>query len=122
MSERKYVLGIDFGTESARVLLVDAADGTEVSTVDHLYASGVIDTTLPATGKRLEPDWALQDPHDYLDVYKTAVPQAVKQANIDPKDVIGIGVDFTVCTMLPTQKDSTPLCFVPGCATTRMPG
>ena len=114
MSERKYVLGIDFGTESARVLLVDAADGTEVSTVDHLYASGVIDTTLPATGKRLEPDWALQDPHDYLDIYKTAVPQAVKQAKIDPKDVIGIGVDFTVCTMLPTLKDGTPLCFVPG--------
>ena len=68
MSERKYVLGIDFGTESARVLLVDAVDGSEVSVVDHSYASGVIDEFLPTTGRRLEPDWALQDPHDYLDV------------------------------------------------------
>jgi len=113
MSDRKYVLGIDFGTESARVLLVDAADGVEVSVVDYSYASGVIDEFLPTTGRRLEPDWALQDPHDYLEVYKTAVPLAVKQSKIDPKDVIGIGVDFTVCTMLPVLRDGTPLCFLP---------
>jgi L-ribulokinase len=111
----KYTIGVDFGTESGRALLVNVADGAEIATSVHPYANGVIDERLPkdAGGARLEPDWALQDPNDYIEVFKRAVPAVLKQAGISPDDVIGIGIDFTACTMLPAQADGTPLCFLP---------
>jgi L-ribulokinase len=113
MGTRKYAIGIDFGTESGRALLVDVADGREVATAVHSYANGVIDEKLPGSGVRLEPDWALQDPNDYLEVFKNAVPAVLKQSGVDPADVIGLGIDFTACTMMPVKKDGTPLCFLP---------
>jgi L-ribulokinase len=62
----KYAIGVDFGTESGRAVLVDVADGREVATAVYQYSHGVIDERLPDSGIRLEPDWALQDPEDYL--------------------------------------------------------
>jgi len=113
MSERKYAIGVDFGTESGRVVLVDVADGREVATAVHTYANGVIDEKLPGTDIRLEPDWALQDPNDYLEVYKNAIPAVLRSSGASPHDVIGLGIDFTACTMMPTKADGTPLCFLP---------
>jgi L-ribulokinase len=109
----KYTIGIDFGTESGRALLVDVADGREVATCVHPYANGVIDEKLPGTDIRLEPDWALQDPNDWLEVFKRAVPAVLAESGVDPTDVIGLGIDFTACTMLSTRADGTPLCFLP---------
>jgi L-ribulokinase len=109
----KYAIGVDFGTESGRALLVDVADGREVATSVHQYANGVIDERLPDSGVRLEPDWALQDPNDYLEVFKHAVPAVLRESDVNPADVIGLGIDFTACTMLPTRADGTPLCFLP---------
>ncbi len=106
----KYVIGLDFGTESGRVLVVDVATGEEVGSAVHRYEHGVIDETLPGTGARLEPDTALQAPGDYLKVLKIAVPQAIRHAKINADDVIGIGVDFTACTILPTTASGQPLC------------
>ncbi|MEJ2557289.1 MAG: ribulokinase [Anaerolineae bacterium] len=113
MGDRKYAIGVDFGTESGRVVLVDVADGQEIATAVHLYANGVIDEKLPGSGVRLEPDWALQDPKDYLEVFKQAIPAVLKKSGVDPEAVIGLGIDFTACTMLPTKADGTPLCFLP---------
>jgi L-ribulokinase len=113
VSSRKYAIGVDFGTESGRAVLVDVADGQEIATAVHPYANGVIDERLPGTSIRLEPDWALQDPNDYLEVFRHAVPAVLQQSGIDPGDVIGLGIDFTACTMLPTKADGTPLCFLP---------
>jgi L-ribulokinase len=118
MSGKKYSIGIDFGTESGRAVLVDVSDGRIVATAVHAYANGVIDEVLPETMIRLEPDWALQDPNDYLEVLKQTVPAVLAQGDsngnaIDPEDVIGIGIDFTACTVLPTKADGTPLCFLP---------
>jgi L-ribulokinase len=113
MSDRKCAIGVDFGTESGRVVLVDVADGQEIATAVHTYANGVIDEKLPGSGVRLEPDWALQDPNDYLEVFKQAIPAVLKKSGVDPEDVIGLGIDFTACTMLPTKADGTPLCFLP---------
>lgn len=115
MSAKKYAIGVDFGTESGRAVLVEVATGREVATAVYKYQHGVIDERLPIPGKtiRLEPDWALQDPEDYLRTFQNAIPAAVKQAGIDPADVIGIGIDFTACTMLPVKADGTPLAVLP---------
>ncbi len=113
MHKQRYAVGVDFGTESGRALLVNVNTGEEVATAVHLYANSVIDERLPGGAVRLEPDWALQDPNDYLEVFKHAIPAVVEQAGVDPADVIGLGIDFTACTMLPTKADGTPLCFLP---------
>ncbi|MEO8611204.1 MAG: ribulokinase [Chloroflexota bacterium] len=104
-----YTIGIDFGTESGRALLVDTQDGREVATAVHAYSNGVIDEHLPGSSKPLPPDWALQDPLDYIEVIKQTVPAVLKQSGIDPHDVVGVAIDFTACTMLPTKADGTPL-------------
>ena len=105
-----YAIGVDFGTLSGRALVVRVADGAEVGTAVHEYRHGVMDTVLASSGRPLPPDWALQDPEDYRDVLRHAVPAAVADAGIDPAQVIGIGTDFTACTVLPVLADGTPLC------------
>ena len=105
----RYVVGVDFGTLSGRALVVRVGDGAEMGTAVHEYASGVIDRTLPATGERLPADWALQDPADYIEVLRTAVPEAIAASGIDPAQVIGIGTDFTASSPLPVLADGTPL-------------
>jgi L-ribulokinase len=106
----KYAVGIDFGTESGRALLVDVSNGREIATYVHPYADGVIDDRLPTTGAKLPPDFALQNPMDYIEVFREAVPAVLAESGVDPADVIGVGIDFTACTMLPTLADGTPLC------------
>ena len=114
MPKHKYAIGVDFGTESGRAVLVDVSNGKELATAIYPYKNGVIDETLPGTKIRLEPDWALQDPDDYIRTFKNTVPAVLKKSGIDPADVIGVGIDFTACTMMPTLADGTPLCDVPG--------
>ncbi|MGZ8624088.1 MAG: ribulokinase [Actinomycetota bacterium] len=108
----KYTVGVDFGTESGRAVLVDVATGEELATAVYPYANGVIDRHLPPPDDDvlLEPDWALQDPEDYLRTFQVTVPSVLERSGVDPSDVVGIGVDFTACTMLPTTADGTPLC------------
>ena len=55
---------------------------------------------------------ALQDPRDYLEVIVKTVPALLQKTKVNPKDIIGIGIDFTACTPLPDYKDGTPLCFI----------
>jgi L-ribulokinase len=107
------VIGVDFGTLSGRAVVVRVEDGAELGSAVHEYASGVIDAVLPATGAQLPPQWALQDPEDWLDVLRHAVPAAVAAARIEPAQVIGVGTDFTASTPLPVLADGTPLCRVP---------
>jgi L-ribulokinase len=115
MSKRKYAIGVDFGTESGRAVLVDVTSGKELAAAIYKYSHGVIDEVLPVEGKpvRLEPDWALQDPEDYVRTFQRTIPAVMRQSGVDPADVIGIGIDFTACTMLPALADGTPLCVLP---------
>lgn len=108
----KFVVGIDFGTESGRVVVVRARNGEIVASIVVGYPDGVIDERLPG-GPKLEPDWALQNPHDYLLVVEKGVPKALKAAGLKAENVIGIGTDFTASSPLPTKSDGTPLCFLP---------
>ncbi|BCJ75740.1 ribulokinase [Catellatospora sp. IY07-71] len=112
MSDR-YVVGVDYGTLSGRALVVRVSDGAEVGTAVHEYRHAVMDTVLAATGAPLPPDWALQDPDDYREVLRHAVPAALAASGVPAEHVIGIGIDFTACTVLPALADGTPLCELP---------
>jgi L-ribulokinase len=107
---RECVVGIDFGTLSGRAVVVAVEDGAELGSAVHEFPHAVIDRELPASGERLPPDWALQDPEDWLEVLREAVPAALREAGIDAGDVVGIGIDFTASTPLPALADGTPLC------------
>ena len=108
-----YTIGIDFGTLSGRALLVDTADGREVAAAVFDYPHGVIDERLPGSATALPPEWALQDPLDYLETMRQTVPAVLKKSGVDPAEVVGLGIDFTSCTILPTLNDGTPLMALP---------
>ncbi|MGW5431589.1 ribulokinase [Streptomyces sp. NPDC004059] len=112
VSEEPCAVGVDFGTLSGRAVVVRVRDGAELASAEHVYAHAVLDRQLP-NGTPLPPDWALQVPSDYLDVLRTAVPEALAHAGVAPEQVIGIGTDFTACTVLPVLADGTPLCELP---------
>jgi L-ribulokinase len=113
MTRVRATIGVDFGTESARAVLIDVSNGRELASSVHRYESGVIDEHLPGDGTRLPLDWALQDPADYVSVLGTTVQAVLKDGGLDPSQVIGVGIDFTSCTMLPVLNDGTPLCQQP---------
>jgi L-ribulokinase len=110
-----FVVGVDFGTLSARALVVRVSDGGEAGTAVSEYPHGAIDRALDGYGE-LPPDWALQDPADWTRALGEAVPAAVRNAGIDPAQVIGIATDFTASTCMPVRADGTPLCQLPGLA------
>jgi L-ribulokinase len=63
----KYSIGIDYGTESGRAVLVRISDGAEIAAAVHPYGDGVIDSVLPDGNTKLAHDWALQNPMDYIE-------------------------------------------------------
>ncbi|MDD3168264.1 MAG: ribulokinase [Eubacteriales bacterium] len=107
----KYTIGIDYGTLSARALLVDVNTGEEIETALYEYPHGVMDTFLPDHKTRLMPDFALQHPQDYIDALQFTVTELLKKTGISKEDVIGICSDFTECSMLPVDEKGIPLCF-----------
>ncbi|WP_188455032.1 ribulokinase [Virgibacillus oceani] len=109
--KEKYTIGIDYGTESGRAVLVSLTDGEEIADHVTLYPHGVIDNILPNSSIKLGHEWALQHPADYLEVLKQSIPAVLKESGVDPKEVIGLGIDFTACTMLPLNEQGDPLCF-----------
>ncbi len=112
MAERRVSLGLDFGTESVRAVVVDVTSGQELATAVAPYPHGVITQVLPGTDVRLGDEWALQHPSDWVQALEQVVPQAMREAKVTPAEVVGIGVDFTSCTVLPTTADGTPLCLL----------
>src|SRR5712664_3810102 len=116
----KYTIGVDFGTESARAVLVDVRSGHVAATATAAYAHGVIDRTLPGQTARLPPDWALQHPGDWLE----ALEQVLRSVGtgISPDDIVGLGIDFTSCTVLPTTVTARRCACSPISTPSRMPG
>ncbi|HEY7119571.1 MAG TPA: ribulokinase, partial [Tepidisphaeraceae bacterium] len=112
----KYAVGLDFGTESVRAIVIDIRTGQVAGHAQSAYEHGVIDRFLPG-GKEangsipLPPDYALQDPLDWLTSGGEACRAAISGAKISAGEVVGIGVDFTSCTVLPALADGTPLCL-----------
>ena len=109
--KEKYSIGIDFGSLSGRALLVRISDGKCMADAVMDYPHAVMDTYIPTSDKKLPADFALQHPKDYLDVLKYDIKSVIEQSGVDPEDIVSIGIDFTCCTMLPVDKNGTPLCF-----------
>ncbi|MGM8366374.1 ribulokinase [Virgibacillus sp. W0181] len=106
-----FSIGIDYGTESGRVLVIDLK-GKIVGTSIIPYKHGVITSKLPVPdAPNLPQDYALQHPNDYMEVLRQGIPNALRDANITKKSVIGIGVTFTSSTVLATDNYFTPLCL-----------
>ncbi|MEM9586931.1 MAG: ribulokinase [Planctomycetota bacterium] len=103
-------LGLDFGTESARAILIDA-NGKELAVGTDAYAHGQIVETLPDSTTKLPANYALQHPTDWIDSAAKATRDALQESGLDGSEIVGIGVDFTSCTMLPTTASGTPLCL-----------
>jgi ribulokinase len=103
---------MDFGTLSGRAVAVEIGTGRELASAVWPYTHAVMDETL-WDGQKLPPDWALQYPRDYIEAMEKTIPQVIRESGIDAQDVIGIGIDFTACTILPAKKDGTALCELP---------
>lgn len=105
----KYVVGFDFGTLSARALLLNLENGEEIASCVAEYPHGVMETELPS-GKKLLPGWSLQDPLDYLSSLAKVSAGILNESGVSPEDIVGIGLDFTSSTVLPVTEDAIPLC------------
>jgi L-ribulokinase len=108
-----YAVGVDFGTESGRALLLDLDSGEELAVGVVPYPHAVIDRELYTSGERLAPDWALQDPDDWILVLEEGIAYVIADAGVDPSKVVGLGIDFTSCTVLPVDAAGVPLCKYP---------
>jgi len=107
----RFVLGLDFGTNSVRALVVDAAGGSEIATSVHDYTRGQAGVVLvPA-----DPLLARQHPAEYVEGVTDCVSAALQKARADerfsPDNVIGIGVDTTGSTPIPVDDTGRPLAF-----------
>src|SRR5512140_3225841 len=109
--KNQYSLGLDYGTNSVRALIVDIADGREIATAVWNYEHGDAGVIL---GR--DPHLARQHPSDYLKGAEVTIRRALAQAknsvkHFDPSQVIGIGVDTTGSTPLPVDGRGQPLAF-----------
>ena len=95
-----YTIGVDFGTESGRVLLVDITTGREVATHVTPYAWSHGRGAGPL-GFEAGAGLGAAHPDDYIEVLRQSIPRVLSEANVSPDQVIGIGIDFTACTMMP---------------------
>ena len=107
----KYSMGIDFGSLSARSVLVNLANGEVIGSCVSEYQHAVMDEKLPS-GVKLGADWALQHPEDYLDALSEVSHGVIKETGVSPTDIVGLCIDFTASTVLPVKSDATPLCFL----------
>ena len=98
-----HLIGLDFGTESVRAVLLEVATGTTVASAVESYRHGVMAAALP-NGRALGPEWALQSAPDYLDAMQSVLAQVGAG-----RRVLGIGIDFTASSPLPALADGTPL-------------
>lgn len=111
---KQYALGIDYGTNSCRSLLIDLSNGKEVGSTVFNYPSGELGILLDPR----DPHVARQNPQDYLDGLEAVITGALTQAkagvaDFDPAQVIGIGIDTTGSTVIPVNQEGTPLGLLP---------
>jgi L-ribulokinase len=110
MNSNKYVIGIDFGTDSVRTVIVNAENGEEIS-------SAVQNFTRWSRGMYCDPDKNMfrQHPNDYIEGLENTVKEAVSKCGRDAAgNIAGISIDTTGSTPAPVNKDGMPLALLPG--------
>jgi L-ribulokinase len=110
---RLFSIGVDYGTESGRVLLINVQSGNIVGTVVIPYAHGVINSKDDRIPYVSPVGAAIQDPNDYLEVLLKGIPKILDETKIESSQIIGIGFDFTSSTVLPVDEFHVPLCLNP---------
>ena len=113
MNANNYTIGLDYGTNSVRSLIVNTANGREVASAVWIYEHGTQGVILSR-----DPNLARQHPADYLTGAEITIKKALALAKktvrgFSPKQVIGIGVDTTGSTPLPVDRNGQPLAFSP---------
>jgi L-ribulokinase len=108
----RYSLGLDFGTNSVRALLISLGDGEEVATAVKEYESGEQGIILDP----LDPNLARQNPADYLKSLEAVIHELLgeakeKRPQMDIRQIVGIGIDTTGSTPLPVDEKGVPLAF-----------
>ena len=111
-TREKYTIGIDFGTGSARAVIINVKTGELKASAMYVYPHDTMTEQLP-DGTKLGKDYALQHPMDYLEALEHAVPEAMELSGLRQEDIIGVAASFTSSTYLPIKKDLTPLCTLP---------
>jgi L-ribulokinase len=106
---KKYTIGLDYGTNSVRALIVNVANGAEVAAAVWTYAHGTQGVILSS-----DPNLARQHPSDYLQGAEITIKQAIRIAKksergFNASQIIGIGVDTTGSTPLPADANGQPL-------------
>ena len=109
--KKQYSIGVDYGSLSARAVLMDLETGVSATSAVYEYPHGIMTEALP-DGTPLGLDWALQDPADYWEALHILIPALLRQAAVEKEQVVGIGLDVTSCTVLPATADGTPLCHL----------
>ena len=98
LAGKKFTIGVDYGTNSVRALVVDTSDGTEVATHVYNYPSGEAGVLIDPN----DPNLARQNPADYIEGFYQSVRRAVRAAKknrgFKPENVVGIGIDTTGST------------------------
>ena len=105
-----YSIGLDYGTESCRALLLDLTSSDIVKVVEMTYPHGIITEKL--NGIDLKNNLVLQHPNDYLQCMKDLIAKLLDETKISPTEVKALGIDFTSCTVLPVDENFNPLCMV----------
>lgn len=107
---KTYVIGIDFGTLSARGYLVSTEDGTLTAEASYAYPHGLFETEWQ--GKKLPFGAAIEEPDDYPETLIHVVRELVgkgKAQGIEPENIVGLGMDVTACTFLPLDEQGIPM-------------
>ena len=109
----RFAIGVDYGTNSVRALVVDVADGREVASSVFDYPSGEHGILLDPK----DPNLARQNPADYIEGFYASVRGAVNKAKRAPgfraEHVVGIGIDTTGSTPIPVDRQGMPLAMKP---------
>lgn len=102
----KYAIGIDYGSKSSRLILVDVSNGQEI-------AEHVMEYKHSAFCERLQvtPDMVLHHPLDYLDTIYVGIPRLIQNSSVSPTEIISIGIDSTTSTVLAVDAHGVPMCF-----------
>ena len=109
----QFAIGVDYGTNSVRALVVDVADGREIATAVYDYPSGDAGVLLDER----DPNLARQNPADYIEGFRVVVRSAVqlawKDATFSADEVVGLGIDTTGSSPIPIDADGRALALDP---------